>query len=1196
MELASTAYSNYSSYSEALRAQDETDQAWADLLSNLGNRIWNFFKVGLCVSSADQSNHAGVSQTELTQPLVQLSESPFATNLESVSSTQHTEGKKLTAHLYDRTQLCSIFKKVKQDIKQSDRLGDLADEIALSLQVLNKRSTEKNLSTEEKAEISMSLNRLAIDCQRLLETKGGELSLRDQWIIGIINDLNTTFDYWSRESLAEKIRVELADKKQTKLGQLHSKSSRIMAGVATPGSQLGTYKEVGVKGQHDRIDMVDAERFRNKYDLWIGGVYVEGAAGVETPEAEIVKAQLKGTLDIQMMGGTFTEPKTAMDEVTRDFTKLIQKPKYRDDANIAPYFSRAKLLNQETDGNVVDEVSNIVQVRKNFTAKKAGIDSRLSLYMSSVNEQTTTDSRLNKNKLDQNGLNNESDQPTLMSASVKVAAGEVTEAIVFGGIGRVTFGGEAKAEAKIEIGAGDDNTPPVFSAGIGAHTSAVGTGELMARNRSEVKRTPISQRYADVTKTIEEKASIKQQVAANLAVFKNRLIQNWTTNSEKMVHTELGKKVLLMANTVVEPETFSQFLAENNLDPALLKLRDRAILLRSGKSNPDELRKKLNEAKECWQLFESTPQLVTKSAGKKIPSFDTSSLDNIEHCLQGIKYELAAYAELRDAEVGPGKLFLTQEAKQRAIREFENRWGATNADELIHRMHIAITYLLTHIDVENLDNDAKVDDLIDDILAFEKTLLSCRFIVDQSYIDDRLNFLEDLSITLYQAQLKVETKTGASAFIKVGSPVGGTTESTDTSMETNSLNINSTPEDAVSSTPEENEGGLKVFRNTSLSVGGFFKTESNASYNYLSGHRNILRKGHSLQFSASIGLGCNVDAIIQDVTPGFASLLPADIAQNALSELKLKLLQEVALSRSWTSERTIEIYLAKPNQLSKNGKGFSLRVLYTRASKTEIVDTTVKKKLALSTYTAGFVPFDLVGGGGSLNIDTEPTDEMTASSSILQSSIQYQHAYDVGEIDRVTGVVQDDCYVREGECKPEFSEFFDNLANDSDDENSIGDINHELDEFEIAVNDNPNYIKQLLVNFQTARRATTDPDRIAMLTEKITAVRAMIKANEIATQIQTSNDLDGVLKEYNFKTVRKNLKDAANKSKGLDHAVDCYRKLQHAFSPHYLESKSNSPDLKPRRLTALSTVAEWIEQAKIMSSAIMMPHGSLPYS
>lgn len=1182
---------------------DETDRrinkpeiTCAEILSELGNGIWNFFKEGLKVAGIYHPLNKFFGTDSYKNDVEQLSlqlnkqlNKKFTDNVKSVSSIQHTDGKKrLTANLYNRKQLIAIFEQIEKDINKSGDPCNVSDELSISLRVLRKRHTAEHLSIEEKAIISLSFKQLAVNCQHALETKKEKLPIRDQWVTTIIGDLNTMFEYWSVESLAEKIRVELAQKKQVKLGQYSLDSDRILAGVATPASETGTYVEGGLKGSHDHMTLTDAEGFRNKYHLVMGGVYVEGAAGIKGPDEERVKAQLKGALDIQFMAGTFSEPKTTMDEVVRDFKALVNESKHFNDPDIKPYISRARLLNQELDTeskgeldndlvNVINEVENIEQIRKDFKLKKDGIDQHLSLYMSSL--------PVGPQSLESQIRLTASDKPVWASAPVKVASGDGTDAIVIGGVGKLTVGAEAKISL-LEKETANDKTDVIVNVGIGANLSAFGSGEAMVRNRSEVKRTLTGLRYVDATKSDEEKASIERQIKAGFDIFKNEIGKS----TVKIEHTKLGAHVLLMAGKAVEPNrknyeseekyiqayqkfraeyisesVFLQFLNENNLDPRLVKLRERAILLRSGNVinlKEGELKKKMEEAQECWRLFESTQKLVTKNAGIT-PTFDVTKIENIKKSIHELKQDFEKYTALHAAKVGPGLAFRTQEQKQKELREFEGRYGATRPEELVHRMHVASLYLLTHLDMKDLENEKCIDDILD----FEKKLASPLFAVDKNYLEDHLYFLEDLNITLYQAKLELETKAGVNAFLKVGGPV-------------------ETPEETNINTNDD------VNLNLSLSAGINAKFKLGLTYGYLSGHRNILRKGHSLQFSVTAGVGINVDATIKALTPDFTKHLPADIAPYALAQLKEKLLYEIALTKSWTSEVTFDFYLAKPNKLSEAGKGFSLSHLLSRKSQTDIVDTTEKKRISSSLIG---LPVDLVFGGGNLNIKTNPLEEFCESNTMLQYSILYNHAYDVGEIDKVTREVVKGSYVHVFEKQLDL--FFKNLANEPDVKDGVwpeGAISQEIAEFETAVNNNPNYLKQLLVNFETARRASTDPDMIHSLREKIVAVKQAINEHKTSNEL----DVDGVLKEYNFKRAREKLKKAATIFKDhqarndidtplkRDKAVKRLRKLQHAFNPHFSESKSNSTDLKPRPLATVdgtkAMLAALIQQNQLM--------------
>jgi hypothetical protein len=1144
-----TSTSPYYYDDESPRVQT-SEKSYTEILNELGSGIWNFFAEGLrVVGNLFVSTDSDENEVKLLQlqPNEQLKKN-FSSQLISVSSIQHTEGKKLTAHLYSREQLISAFTQIKKDLKKSINLNYLSDEFRMILSALKVRRTAKHLSIEEKAIISKSFNELVA----YLETKKEGLTGRDKFVATIIDDWNDTFDYWSRESLAEKIKVELEKGKQTKLGQISSKSSRLSFGGATPFSDFGTSIEVGLKGSHDRINLVDAERYRNKYDLHIGGVYGETDFGVKIPEKENVKSQIKGTADVQLMFGTFQEPKTAMDEVTHNFNKLIMKEKHRNNPNIAPFFSRDRLLNLELGSD--NEVKDIEQVRHNYNAKKEGIDKRLSLYMSS-----SLPSELTK----------PTDKPKWASNPVKVASGKITEATVFGAVGKAIFGAEAKAEAKIDLlnnNSDDDNDQKLednkncgITAGIGAHLSAYGSVELMARNRSEVKHTLIGQIYVSATKSDEVKESIKQQVKTQFKEVKKGLLntlQNEVNSFKHKYTTELGFDVLNWAKATQTPDRkqyiseelylealqknekdiieFLEFLKINNLDSKLVELRN--------KTDADR--------RNC--LFELGNSRLTIS--NRNIDFNVTTKDALKLHIAVLKQALEKYTALHNGKVGLGQEFQTQAEKQKAIKEFEEDCGATSTEDWVHRMHVGSLYLLTNIEIEEPENDP----FIDDLLQLEKTLSSPLFTVDKKYLEDRLYFLEDLNITLYQAQFEIETKAGAYAFLKIG----GSDEEPE--------NVN----------PTKEKSGLSV------SAGAFAKFKCGMTYSYLSGHRNILRKGQGLQFSVTAGVGINVEAIIKAMTPDFNKHLPADIAQQALDSLKEKLLFEIEMAKSWTTEVTFDFYLGKPNQLSehKNAKGFSFSHLTSRKLETNIADSTYKKTIGLSTYTAGFIPFDLTFGSGSINIKSEPVKEIYESNTMLQFATQYHHAYedDVREIDKVTGVVTKDSYVHEFE--KQLAPFFIKLAKES----AVGAITLELNEFETAVNYNPNYIKQLLDNFQTARRASPDKNYFK---DEIAAVRKAIKEGK------TSNQLDGVLEEYNFFKVRKNLKEAAQDfkknptNKTRDHAVTCLRKLQHAFNPHFTECKINSPDLKPRPFVEVNPLAARFQENWARLSGMMAPYG-----
>jgi|GEM_PF-3375647 len=1235
---------------------NETDQqvelsqsTWTEFLYECGVGVFNF--------SVERMKDAGIYhrftkrfypdqyQYDVAQHNLQLNEllnDQFKDNLSSLNSRLHylDANNKQTANLFNRKQLISVLERIRADVSYSGDTGYVLPELTLMIQLL-KASNSVHLNIREKAKISLSFDKISVEWKKWLEKKEEKIAVselneemsgkerRQQWLTKIIDDLQLACKVQYVESAHEIITFELANgfQKLWKLGCVRSTSYKASLGATTESSALGYVAGGGLSGYYEELKFTDPEGYCNIFRWVFGGLSAEAKAtfGAAVPGMSGAKFFIAGNANVQGIYGQFWEPKTPQTFATGEFKTLIEEREHRDNPNISLWFSRARLLdkklsaqlNSELEG-VLNEVEEIEQLRLDFNAIKESMDHRLSLYMSQslfpehvaiyasnfTNRETKEQFRAS--------LPIPSNKPTFTSSLIKAPPDDITKATITGAVVKLVVG----SDSKLIVGTGSEKSGAI---GGGLGLVVYGSGKAIVRFRDEVKQTLTGLRFVDGTKSKEEKDSIRDQVAERFDDFKKTVIKNWTKETVKFEYTDLGKQVLLMSYKLIKPvrenydsendyldalkteyvseENFLEFLIENDLDTNLVKLRERAMLMRSRKivKPIEKLEEIKNELQECWELFEKNPKLTKKRAAADL-KFDITNFDEMKECFNNLELEFYEYTKLQAGKVG--RDYETIEQKQKALRTFEKRYGATRPEELIHRLHIASLYLLTNLAIEDPENEY----LIDDILQFENALSSPPFAVDKNYLEDHLYFLEDLRITYFDAKLDMGTK--APALLEGAS---GTDQ-----LKTDKAQVKTSGEGSVNA-----QFKIKV------------------TYSWLGAHLNKWRRGQLLQLHVIVGRGVNVQATIKAIEPDFKKHLPEDLAQYALAKLKEKLLAETALSASVTRERTFDFTISKPDKFSEDSEGFDFSHLFSRKLQSEIIDLTGKITVPVGSANIAL-------GGGYLNVKTDPLplSEICEPNTVIQFFILCMHEYHVGGINKITGVVEADSHwnVVEAEQEKMLKQLFINFANEPSfefdalfdfqpDKRPAGAISREIFEIEKAIHQNDNYLKQVRFIFETERRASADPATRVDLAKKIKALTVAINTHN------KSNLLGRGLEEFNFRQARDNFKDAAwryrnRENKKIDSsrednsiasgdsdinlgiedndmvsgtedndinseykkALSCFKKLMFIDYPQWVDCRSNSPDLIPRPLTRMDNaeamVVAQIQQAKVSLSGI----------
>lgn len=1056
---------------------NSTPFSCAGYLHELGNKAFTFFTDALKsagiynrfnqIFSPETFNSAVV---ELNTQLNDQLNKQFVQNLDSISSAPKVvENTKITSNLYNRQQYLDVLKRLQTEISAGSDPCRVLSEITLLINLLEKNKAE-HLNIKEKAKMSLSFDSMSEKYEKALAA--GKLTDHRQWAIAkIISDKKHECHYQYVESAFRIMVVEIAHelKEDWKLGALRQTSYNASIGVSTPFSKYLPSVGGSIDGNIVELEFADPENFWNIYWLIYGGLSAEVKAtiGEELPGIASAKAFANATAGVQGLGGTFREPKTPLALAICDFDKFIQGERFRDNPKITSYFSRARLLDSTfnttsaLDSELVEmlnEVSDIKQLRFDFNEKKKGMDQRLSLFMSeSISPEEAR--RLTQPETPKetkmalwDALANPSNEPTWVSAPIKLPTSDVTEATIWGGVAKLSVGIGAKAS----VGATMENeeTGKGGRVGLGIGGDFYGSAEAMMRFRDEVKYTSLGLCYMDPSKSNEKRAEIKQHAKTQFHVIENTLMKHW------------GDKV----------------------------------------------------------------------------KFDMTNPEEMQKCFNKLKLEFDYY--------------LDQPSLQKRL--FEQCYGATKAEELLHRMHIISLYILTH------SKDAELNEAI---LKFQHGLLHPPFEVDKKYLNEHLCLVQDLRISLFEVKAELGGKVSLSAGLETGTKQEVGTDNT--------------------------KGNITL----EGSIYGEFKV--NLTYSYLSGHLNRMRRGDGVLLSVTLGKGINIEGMIEAVTPDFNELMPPELSAYALAALKEKSLAAVSLTATVGTETSFDFYIGKPDRFSEDSEAFSYSHYYSRKTQSEIVDMSTSGKEAIP-----LVVCDLTFGGGRTTIKTNPTLEINEPNTLRQYFMLRTHQYHDGSMNKMTATSEADKDLINTEINS-FKKIFKNFANEphfkydpqnqfQPDTRPVGPMSIELFEIEKAINRNDNYLNQLLFITQNERREATDAKVVADLTVKINQIKEAIDAGK------KSNNLDHHLAKYNFRLARDKFKIAAQKFRdneseaNFNEALSCLHQLPFIAFADWFDSRSNSKDLKDRPLAPVddvnATLTARFQQAGL--SGIMLKHAA----
>ena len=425
---------------------------------------------------------------------------------------------------------------------------------------------------------------------------------------------------------------------------------------------------------------------------------------------------------------------------------------------------------------------------------------------------------------------------------------------------------------------------------------------------------------------------------------------------------------------------------------------------------------------------------------------------------------------------------------------------------------------------------------------------------------------------------------------------------------------------------------MRTETTSEASINGQFKVK--VTYNKQSNHLNYLRTGQSVVVSISVGAGLNIQGMIDAIAPDFYNneLFPEDLAPSALAELKQQLLLRNTFSASITRDMSFDFCFAKPDG------DFPWAHYYSRETSVETIDISTKNifgpvKISSDnsddTVEQKAIPlllFDITVGGGYTKVTTDPVAEFTESNTLMQFFILDTHKYHVGEVNKITGEpveAEEANFIRKDEQKRAeekriqknrerraLEQFFINYANEIETNLDVedgtesryqsetrpeGTICREFFEIEKSINNNENYLKQVLFIYQNERRASTDAVHIESLSRTINEINLALRKNPQCK----SNDLKGDLEKYNFGKARAEFATAVtgfkNNTSTFEHTLSCFKNLIRIHYPQWLDRRSNSKGLKPRPLAAVddtqAKLQEQILQARASVTGMMMQYG-----
>lgn len=725
MELAYLS-SNHASLSHHFADTNEVFQACADILNLIGDGIRHVFKESL---KAVGIYHPVTNYfyPELHKSDAVEMNTQFAASLSSIENAKEVKSGKVGTLAEERntalnkSKLILTFKKIEQDVRLSWHTQPIVPHLVAAISILNASTTEEP-TVKEWSEVSLLLDTISTCWKKALPENA---PLHQQHVTKIIDYIQRYCRLKAGVPAYEKVTSKLAKLRfdEWKLGRSNTQIYSGGLGVATPFSAYGVSAGIGITGAKETIKQTDPEGYYTEYEYWHGGIEGELKTEFSLGIAEL-KVSLVGS--VQGIYGGFREWKTAMSYVTRELETLLKDSKHRTDPDIAPYLSRARLVASESKApakpnvdhellDAYDEVLETPQLKRDFDLIKDEMEQHLSLYLSplaaeKINAYRTTH-RADKDVF----VEKYSDKPLVTSSPIELPTGEVVEAGVTGFVVKLVVG----AEAKVGLGSEDMNL---------AAFSVHGSGEWLQRNRKEMKKTPIGERFMDPTKS-KNKASIKQQAEARFGVFKGVLTKTLEKESDayQSSFTDLGMEVLSWARKVgqdqVSENDFIQFLKEKNLDTEKLKTLGRMA---------DTDRR---------QLILSTPRLGSK---RQITDRNFNDENNFKTYFDYLKKDFIEYTKHQNGLLAGKYDNPAQKQKvEKMARQFEACYGAQTPKQLIQRMVYANAYLITQSEDKQL---------IKDMLEFEQTLLS------SSFADDDCYFIEDALIKITDITLELEAK------------------------------------------------------------------------------------------------------------------------------------------------------------------------------------------------------------------------------------------------------------------------------------------------------------------------------------------------------------------------------------------------------------------------------------------------------
>jgi len=994
----------------------------------------------------------------------------------------------------------------------------------------------------------------------------------------------------------EESKPELVEynKKRSKMGHLKSTSHNAQIGVATPFSFLAPSLSATVNGIRETIFKTDDECYLTEANEYSLGASATGKV-LLAPE-EILKLKISASGTGLFFWGDYCEWMTPQTCATTRYTSHIKESVHQKNKNISRYFSRIRVLATSksttryfppalrnellTQPFFEDdaEVAELDQLKSRYDSIKDDMEKRLALCLGSK-DQPEFLQRCDENsalipRTDEAPMKEPENNYLHSTINMPNRSAGIVEASVIGHLEKLTLSAECGVgDGKEFLQLGMDDGDSIFKGSIS------GTVQRKHRILSVVRHTGPAERLADPVKANRvmqpktdlfdlsawpaifsglfndapaqlqnENDFLKEQIDKNFKECRDPICKSWNDENKKAFElnlhfSSLGFDVLNRSEKkeqsdkyYVSDEDFLAFLKQNRLDENLIELRA---------MTPENRRKRIL----------STPCLTNKIK-RMVLTFNKDDPLDLINCFIHLKDDFAEYERLQAGMLArktnnPSCHFKHDPLV--TLRKFEGRYGASNPNQLRHRMQTINAYLIVHLmeisneklnaldensqlqllklikhivpqwdtDLESIPENEKIDWALSQLLKkemipFEKRISTSPFEADKAYLKDHLYFREDIDFDAKETELALDIKF----------PFG--------------------------------KLGLKISHRKQ-------------------GHTNIIRAGDYGDIDITIGgdIG-NIRAIIVQVAPYlYENFTDQEFVQDTLNQLD-DALNLLAPSASFGLELTRKLRFAKPDKFLKDAQDFSTSHYFGRTTFKQIV------KIGAQSVAIPLGVLDLVLGYEYITNSMDLIREDYRSNTTFYFLLLFMHEYNTGAINKVTGKIHpDSTWKTIIQQKKAFKLFFINYANNykrwpdrlnGDD----GDIAKEINAMVNVVKKNPMYLPQVLVNYENEYKviAATNQDGAENLAAKIKLIKQAIKDE---TSLE---DLPEELNEINITYAKARLvnatkayrdavvgmEDKVEKNKKFVLAMQCYENFMHNFNPHWLERKTNSELIKPRPL------------------------------